>query len=119
MQLGIDLQNGNWVVFNGNIVLANYLLAKINLILSVQKGTWLYDTTFGSDIPQIPLQRANITSEQLKQLLYNALSPLIINNEISDVNIICTFENIGIFKFEINVIDITGRYFKFNYTTIN
>ena len=120
MQLGINLVNGNWVIVNGKVELANYLLTKIQLIFSIQKGKWLYDITFGSDIPQITTQRANITSEQLKQLLIDALNPLIKNNEIQDnVTIVCTFDNIGIFKFDINCTDITGNYFKFNYTVGN
>lgn len=117
MQLGIDLgKNGNWVVENGKIQLANYLLAKIKLIFSVQRGSWLYNANLGSDIPQLTTQRANVTSAQLKQLLTDAMAILVTNNEISDQNIICTFEQIGIFKFDISVTDISGNYFRFNYT---
>lgn len=120
MQLGIVLYNGDWLIVNGTIKLANYLLSKIKIIFEVQRSSWLYDKTLGSDIPQLPLHRGNVTSAQISQLLIAALNPLITNNEISNnINIVCTFETIGIFKFEINLYDITGNYFKFNYTVTN
>ena len=118
MQLGIALFDGDWQIVNGNLVLANYLLAKIKLILTVQKGSWLYDVNFGSDIPQIPKNRANITLEQLKQLLNDAFNPLIINNEVTDLNIVVTFLQLGAFKMDVHVKDITGNYFKFNYSSM-
>lgn len=120
MQLGIALHKGDWLIVNGTIQLANYLLTKIKLIFEVQRGSWIYNTAFGSDIPQLAVHRGNVTSKQIAQLLQSALNPLIINNEISNnVNIVCTFETIGIFKFEMHLYDITGNYFKFNYTIVN
>ena len=116
MQLGINLTNGNWQIINGQLALANYLLPKIQLILSVPVGSWMYDITFGSGIPQLQYQRTNVTADQLKQLLYSAFTPLINNNEVSSVNITCTFQQIGVYQFDVDVVDISGNYFKFNYT---
>ncbi len=115
--LGIRIVDGNWVVVSGNIVIANYLLAKITLNLKTTLGSWLYDTTIGSQVPSLNSVRQTLTKEQIKTVMSAAFTPLEQSGEISDVNIVLTYFGLSYYIFDISCIDSTGEEIKFSYST--
>jgi len=115
--LGIRIIDGNWVIVNGEIVIANYLLAKITLNLKTLLGSWLYNTNIGSQVPALNGVRQTLTKEQIKTVIQGAFTPLEQSGEITDVNIILSYFGLSYFIFDISCLDSTGAEIKFSYST--
>lgn len=115
--LGIRIDDGgNWkVTSTGNIELANYLLAKIRMQLKVVLGSWLYDTSMGSNVPLLIEQRKNLTKEQYKKTFSDAMLPLEQSGEVSNIDIVLTYPGLSYIQVDISCLDTTGAEIKFNY----
>lgn len=118
-QLGIRIDDsGNWKVLkSGNIQLANYLLAKIRMQLKVLLGSWLYDTSIGSNVPLLIDQRQTLTKEQYKVVFQDAIAPLEKSGEIKNALITMTYFGLGYIEVTIDCTDSTGSEIRFNYTS--
>ncbi len=115
--LGIRIDSaGNWKISKaGNIELANYLLAKIRMQLKVLLGSWLYDTSIGSNVPQLIEQRKNLTKEQYKKTFSDAMLPLEKSGEVSNVNIVLAYPGLSYIQVDISCLDTSGTEIIFNY----
>lgn len=115
--LGIRIADGNWVIVKGEVTIANYLLAKIRMQLKVILNSWLYDTSIGSQVPQLNDNRQNFTVKELRNIFTDAVQPLEVSGEIREINIILKQSGISYYTVDINGIDSTGAEIKFSYNT--
>jgi phage gp46-like protein len=112
----IDAATGDFKLIDGQIEVANYLLTSLYVRLITPRGKWLYgDSTYGSDLYKLEKSRSRATKQQLEKICTDALSPKILSREISNVNVVCTYNGIGKYKFNISCVDASSNYVSFEF----
>jgi phage gp46-like protein len=109
------IQNGNYILQNGQLLNNNSLITEIYMAVVAPLGTYLYDPTLGSELLAY-LNTGNITRTGIIDIVNNALQPLIVAGRIAqNPQIVITFFVVNKVAFTINAVDSTGEPIIFNW----
>jgi phage gp46-like protein len=113
----IDNETGDFTLdAQYNIINDNVLLTEIYMRLKTPLGTFIYDRTFGSLIGDYLSRRQKIGISQLKQIVSDALQPILNRGDIRNLVFKLIYQGIGSFRIALDVVDSQGRQFTFPFS---
>lgn len=115
-EASILVENGKYLINNGQLVNANSLFTEIYFCLITERGTYLLDKNVGSDL--LPYLRSGtfISRTELTSIILEGLAPMIQNSRIKpNPQIIITLLISNKVSFTINAIDNVGAPIEFKW----
>lgn len=100
----------------GNIENQNFLLTEIFMRLMTPLGSYIYDRNFGSLLYLYTRKRQKIGLAALKQIIVDALQPMLIRGAIQNIDFRLLFQGLGTFRIELTVLDSSGKTYLFPYS---
>ncbi len=110
----INASTHDYEILDGKIVFANALATEAYTRIITPIGTYLFDLTFGSEIPSWINTRIKVTATMVVNGVNNALQPMIAQGRALTVSTSVNSITLNSINFTVSITDTNNVTFRFN-----
>jgi phage gp46-like protein len=110
----ISAQTADYQLLNGKVVFANELATEAYSRIVTPLGTYIFDPTFGCEIPGWFNTRIKVSANQVVTAANNALQPMVTQGRALSVATTCNSITLNSVNFTCNIVDTNNNSFQFS-----